>query len=140
MKKVIFTIMIVLAIGLSTITMGCLDEVSITGHAKSYKEETTGVYTYNYVVAVVIGDAKVDKVKLKLEDKDDDDIIDKEKDGWIGTGDELGSSIIFIDIAGETDMVNSGDIFSLITLTNCSGGTLNIYYDGDKVDKVKDLD
>ncbi len=140
MKKVIIAMIIVLALGLSTTTMGCLDEVSITGHSESFKDDTTGVFTYNYVVAVVIGDAKVDKVKLKLEDKDDDDIIDKEKDGWIGTGKELGSSIIFINNRGATDMVNTGDIFSLITLTNCSGGTLNVYYDGEKVDKVKDLD
>jgi len=141
MKKVIIAMLIVLVLGISTTTMGCLDEVldevSITGHAESYKEENTGIYTYNYIVAVVIGDAEVDKVTFKLEDKDDSNIIDKEKAGWIGIG---GASIVFVNNAGGEDMVNTGDLFALMTLTNCSGGSIKIYYDGDEVDKVKDLD
>lgn len=128
--------MIVLVLGLSTSTMGCLDEVSITGTVKTLPAAGT-LFTYNYVVALVIGDAEVDKVTFKLEDKDDKNIIDKEKAGWAGLG---GAGILFINNAGEVDMVDIGDVFSLIAITNCSGGNVKVYYDGNEVDKVKDLE
>ena len=128
MKKALLVMIIILIAGISTCTMGCLeDKIKIKGTAQTHGDAEG--YGYAYAITLVVnGPAKVSKFKFKVLEFDGDVLLDG-KSGETS----LGSSIQFKNNVGDEKNADVGDTFVFVCANNCKGGELKVFYDGDKV-------
>lgn len=123
-------VMITILVLLASVTgmMGCLDgEITIKGTVQT-ADDVSG-YAYVYAITLVTsGPAKVKNFKFKLENRDDDKVLEGKVDSV-----DYGGTIQFKNNRGDEKEANIGDTFIIVATGDCSGGKLKVYYNGDKV-------
>ena len=122
-----------LAVIACVITTGCLEDVvkgNLIIEGKVEILEEMGLFTYNLVIGVVInGPANYDVFSFKLNDAEGNTKLHEDVE-YIGLD---GSTIQFIDYAGDEMEVDVGDLFTIVSIHNCTGGRLWAYHSGDEV-------
>jgi len=138
MRKGMIIILLVGLLAASVFSTGCLEDakkaikgdIVIKGKVETVSEPPA--YTYNFIMLPVVnGPAKVKEFEFDLDDANGDTVV-KGKVGYFDIDD---GSIQFINNAGEEDTAEERDVFSIIVYKDCTGGKLDVEYDGEDVDE-----
>ncbi len=133
-KRIVGALFAVIII--STLLMGCAEkakniakgETEVIGKIESFSEPP--VYTYNYIIGTVVnGPANVGSFNFKLTDDQGSTVLSGKVDHYSVEG-----TIQFVNYGGSADEADTGDVFTLVTYQNCTGGNLRVSYGGNVVD------